>query len=95
MDEKEQLHMLLKSDLKRDRPIASKSLMPAPHLTAADLENVLAFLGKIPPAGKPAGRLEAQRRSERVLPRLKQRLVRAAKLADVLGRLPGHALQPP
>jgi alcohol dehydrogenase (cytochrome c) len=53
MDEKEQLHMLLKSDLKQIvHP--NKSLMPTPHLTAADLENVLAFLGKTAPASQPA-----------------------------------------
>jgi len=45
MDEKEQLHMLLKSDVKQiDKP--HKSLMPAPHLTAPELEDVLAFLAK-------------------------------------------------
>ena len=94
MDEKEQLHMLLKSDLKQIvHP--NKSLMPTPHLTATDLENVLAFLGKAAPASLPARRLEAQRRSECILLAPAQCCVRAAKLADVLGGLSGYALQPP
>jgi alcohol dehydrogenase (cytochrome c) len=49
MDEKEQLHMLRKSDLKQiTNP--RKSLMPAPHLNPAELGNILAFLA----SGKPA-----------------------------------------
>jgi alcohol dehydrogenase (cytochrome c) len=49
MDEKEQLHLLLKSDLKQiDRP--HQSLMPTPHLNSVELDNILAFLSK----GKPA-----------------------------------------
>lgn len=49
MDEKEQLHMLLKRDVKQiDRP--RKSLMPAAQPTAVELENVLAFLTKGGPA---------------------------------------------
>src|SRR6266849_4670809 len=52
MDEKEQLHMLLKSDVKQiDKP--HKSLMPTPHLTAAELEDVLAFLAKRGQGGAP------------------------------------------
>src|SRR5204862_8250140 len=50
MDENERLHMLLKSDLKQiDRP--HKSLMPAPKLTAAELDNVVAFLAARESAG--------------------------------------------
>ena len=42
MDEKEQLHMLLKKDLRQiEKP--HKSLMPAPHLSAGELDNILAF----------------------------------------------------
>jgi PQQ-dependent dehydrogenase (methanol/ethanol family) len=53
MDEKEQLHMLLKKDLRQiDRP--HKSLMPAPHLTAAELDNLLAFLAKPGPPLPPS-----------------------------------------
>ena len=52
MDEKEQLHMLLKSDLKQiDHP--RKSLMPTLHLSGAELENLLAFLEKGAPTGMP------------------------------------------
>jgi PQQ-dependent dehydrogenase (methanol/ethanol family) len=52
MDEKEHLHMFLKSDLKQiDRP--HKSLMPVPHLTADQLDDVLAFLRNIGPSGRP------------------------------------------
>ena len=53
MDEKEQFHMLLKSDLKQVVH-SNKSLMPTPHLTATELENVLSFLGKPAPASLPA-----------------------------------------
>lgn len=50
MDEQEQLHMLLKRDLKQiDHP--RKSLMPTPHLAGAELENLLAFLEKGAPTG--------------------------------------------
>jgi len=52
MDEKEQLHMLLKSDLKQiERP--RKSLMPTPKLTSAELEDVVAFLAKRGPDSAP------------------------------------------
>ena len=70
MDEKEQLHMLLKSDLKQIvHP--NKSLMPTPHLTAADLENVLAFLGKTPPAGQPAADWKPSADLDASFPRLR------------------------
>lgn len=45
MDEQEHLHMLLKSDLEQiDKP--RNSLMPAPHLSATELDDLLAFLQK-------------------------------------------------
>jgi cytochrome c oxidase cbb3-type subunit 3 len=52
MDEREHLHMLLKSDLKQiARP--HKSMMPTPHLSADELDNVLEFLRQRGPAGRP------------------------------------------
>ena len=46
MDEKEKLHLFTKQDLKEIKK-PHKSLMTAPDLTPAELDNVLAFL-KIP-----------------------------------------------
>jgi alcohol dehydrogenase (cytochrome c) len=49
MDEQEKLHMFWKADLKElTRP--PHSLMPAPQLSAADLDNVIAFLKTTEPA---------------------------------------------
>src|SRR5207302_1237391 len=62
MDEKEKLHMLLKKDLKEIRT-PHESLMPAIHLAAADLDNLVAFLKKpgsgesAPPEWKPSADL--------------------------------------
>jgi PQQ-dependent dehydrogenase (methanol/ethanol family) len=54
MDEKEKLHMLLKSDLREIRT-PHKSLMPSIELTAAGLDNVIAFLKNPgPPEAPPA-----------------------------------------
>src|SRR5580704_3176807 len=43
MDEKEKLHMLFKQDLDEIKTPRTP-LMPAPHLAAAELDNVIAFL---------------------------------------------------
>ena len=49
MDEREQLHLFSKSELKEvSRP--QKSLMPTPHLSDADLKNLIAFLEKTEPS---------------------------------------------
>lgn len=55
MDQDEHLHMLLKKDLKQiERP--HKSLMPAPRLSPAELDNLVAFLAKpgasLPPSAE-------------------------------------------
>jgi alcohol dehydrogenase (cytochrome c) len=62
MDEQEKLYMLLKQDVEEIKK-PRKSLMPAAHLTATELDNVIAFLknpspGDAAPAEwKPAGDL--------------------------------------
>jgi alcohol dehydrogenase (cytochrome c) len=53
MDEKEKLHMLVKSDLREVRT-PHKSLMPSIDLTAAGLDNVIAFLKNPGPPEAPA-----------------------------------------
>jgi PQQ-dependent dehydrogenase (methanol/ethanol family) len=53
MDEQERLHLLLKSDLRAVSPI-SKSLMPPPHLTPGEVDNLIAFLQHSPPAAPQA-----------------------------------------
>jgi PQQ-dependent dehydrogenase (methanol/ethanol family) len=45
MDEKEHLHMLLKKDLKEVRR-PHQSLMPKPHLSSVEVDNLVAFLAK-------------------------------------------------
>ena len=53
MDEKEKLHMLLKKDL-REIKTPHKSLMPSIDLTAAGLDNVIAFLKNPGPPEAPS-----------------------------------------
>ena len=48
MDEREKLQLFSKSDLKEFTPL-QRSLMPNPHLSAADLDNLVAFLKKPSP----------------------------------------------
>jgi PQQ-dependent dehydrogenase (methanol/ethanol family) len=49
MDEREKLQLFSKSDLKEFTPL-QRSLMPNPHLSAADLDNLVAFLKKTEPS---------------------------------------------
>ncbi len=49
MDEQEKLHLLYKAALK-DLSRPQRSLMPAPHLSGADLDNLVAFLKKTEPS---------------------------------------------
>lgn len=62
MDQREKLHLLLKQNLKEIKT-PHQSLMPAAHLTAAELDNVLAFLktpgssGAVPAEWKPSADL--------------------------------------
>jgi alcohol dehydrogenase (cytochrome c) len=54
MDDKERLHMLLKSDVKQiDHP--RQSMMPKPHLTGAEVDNLLALLAKGAPPASSGG----------------------------------------
>ncbi len=91
MDEQEKLYMLLKQDVNEIKA-PHKSLMPVAHLSAPELDNVIAFL-KTPGSGDLAPTVwEARRRSECYLRPLEKHSRRAAELAYLLGRLSGHTL---